>query len=76
MKLLKDLVTKWHKSKTIIFNLAAIGLVALEGNLNIIKENFNVNVFLVLSVAVPMVNFYLRTITTKPLSDKETINDK
>ncbi len=62
---------KWYKSKTIIFNMFAIALASVEQNFMIIKENFDINIFLVLSVAVPTINFYLRTITSKPIEKKE-----
>jgi hypothetical protein len=66
----QSLKKKWYQSKTIIFNTIIIGLTALEANFHTVKEVFGINIFLYLSIAVPMVNFYLRMITTKAI-DKD-----
>ncbi len=68
IKEIEDAITKkWYKSKTLIFNTAVVGLVTLEQNLGYIKEIFNMDIFVIISVVVPMVNFYLRTITTEAI---------
>lgn len=71
MSIKDDIKKEWYKSRTLIFNVISVGLVALEANTSYLKDMFNINVYMIASVAIPMINFYLRTITTQAIGKKD-----
>lgn len=60
---------QYFKSKTIIFNMLVAVFTAVELNYEFIKEH-NENYYMYIVLAVTAINFILRTVTTKPLSEK------
>lgn len=60
----------WWKSKTLWFNAACSALLALEAATGNIQPHVPVNVYLVMSVVLPIVNAILRVITTQALTIK------
>ncbi len=56
---------KWYHSKTIWFNAKAASLLLVEKNLPILQPLIPLNIYTVATVVIPLVNVWLRTITTK-----------
>lgn len=56
---------KWYHSKTIWFNAMAASLLLIEQNLPILQPLIPLNIYTVATVVIPLVNVWLRTITTK-----------
>ena len=56
---------KWYPSKTIWFNATAASLLLVEQNLPILQPLIPLNIYTVATVVIPLVNVWLRTITTK-----------
>lgn len=61
---------KWYKSKTIIFNMLIAIITAIEINYEFIKEH-NPDYYMYVVIIISIVNFYLRTITEKPIRRKK-----
>lgn len=57
----------WYRSKTILVNMAAAGLVALEAVFGLLQPHLPVNFYTALAVALPVVNAMLRVITSEGL---------
>ena len=57
----------WWKSKTIRVNAIAAALVALEVNTGMLQPYLPANFYTIIAVALPVVNAYLRIITTQGL---------
>ena len=56
---------KWYHSKTIWFNATAASLLLIEQNLPILQPLIPLNIYTVATVVIPLVNVWLRTITTR-----------
>ena len=56
---------KWYRSKTIWFNAAAASLLLVEQNLSVLQPLIPLNIYTVATVVIPIVNVWLRVITTK-----------
>lgn len=67
-------INKWLgraiRSKTMIFNALGASAITLEASLGLLAPLLPVNAFAAISVVLAVGNTILRTITTKPLSDK------
>lgn len=57
----------WYRSKTILVNMAAAGLVALEAVSGLLQPHLPVNFYTAIAVALPVVNAMLRVITSEGL---------
>lgn len=55
----------WYRSKTILVNMTAAGLVALEAGFGLLQPHLPVNFYTALAVALPIINAILRVITTE-----------
>lgn len=58
----------WWKSKTLILNAAAAGLVTLEASTGLLQPLLPVNFYSAIAVALPVLNAMLRVVTTQGLS--------
>lgn len=56
---------KWYHSKTMLFNLLVASMLLIEQNLNFLQPLLPINIYALLSFVVPLVNMWLRIITTK-----------
>lgn len=56
---------KWYHSKTMLFNLLVASMLLIEQNLNLIQPLLPINMYALLSFIVPLVNMWLRIITTQ-----------
>jgi hypothetical protein len=54
--------------------MLSVAFIALEANTSYLKEMFDINVFMIASVLIPTINFYLRTITTQALGKSKDEN--
>ena len=57
----------WWKSKTIILNAVAAGLVALEAGTGMLQPYLPANFYTIMAVGLPVLNAILRVITTQPI---------
>jgi len=57
----------WWKSKTIILNTVAAGLVALEAGTGMLQPYLPVNIYTAVAVGLPILNAMLRVITSQPI---------
>lgn len=55
----------WYTSKTVIVNVVAAGLVALEASTGALQPHMPVDVYTAFAVGLPIVNAMLRVITTQ-----------
>lgn len=60
----------WWKSKTIWFNAASAGLIAVEASLHLLQDKVGPYVYLALAGVVAGGNVILRTMTTEGISKK------
>ncbi len=60
----------WWKSRTLWFNAMAAALLALETVTGAIQPYVPVNVYVVMAVALPVINAILRVVTTQALTFK------
>lgn len=58
----------WYQSKTIIVNVIAAGLAALEATTGLLQPYVPVNIYAAIAVGLPVVNAMLRVITSKQLT--------
>lgn len=56
---------KWYQSKTMLFNLLVASMLLIEQNLNFLQPLLPINIYALLSFVVPLVNVWLRVITTQ-----------
>ena len=56
---------KWYHSKTIWFNATVASLLLIEQSLPTLQPLIPINIYAVATVVIPLVNVWLRTITTK-----------
>jgi len=56
---------KWYHSKIMLFNLLVASMLLVEQNLNLIQPLLPINIYALLSFIVPLVNMWLRVITTQ-----------
>lgn len=59
---------KWKKSKTLVFNAAMSLLTVVELKLHLLQPYLPENYFVIVAIAVPAVNIFLRTVTTQPIT--------
>lgn len=57
----------WWQSKTLIVNLTAAALVALEGGTGMLQTYLPINLYTAVAVGLPVINAILRVITTQAL---------
>ena len=57
----------WYFSKTLWINAIIAGLIALEAVSGTLQPHLPVNVYMVFSVALPIINAVLRVITTQQI---------
>lgn len=57
----------WYKSKTLILNTAAAGLVALEAGTGALQPHLPVNFYTLLAVGLPILNAMLRVVTSQAI---------
>ena len=55
----------WYKSKTLILNAVAAGLVALEAGTGMMQPYLPANFYAIVAVGLPVLNAILRIITTQ-----------
>lgn len=60
----------WWRSKTILINLVAAALVALEAGTGLLRPLFPVDFYTAVAVGLPIINAMLRVITTQALTLK------
>ena len=58
----------WYKSKTLIVNSAVAALVALEAGTGLLKPYLHEDFYVIVAVALPIINAMLRVITTEGVS--------
>lgn len=58
----------WWKSRTLWVNAIAAALVALEATTGVLQPRLPVNLYMLMAVALPIINAVLRVITTQALS--------
>lgn len=58
----------WYRSKTLWVNALAAGLVALEASFGLAQPLLPVNIYMIVAVALPVINSVLRAVTTKGLA--------
>lgn len=58
----------WWKSKTLILNAVAAGLVMLEASTGLLQPLLPVNLYTAFAVALPVLNAMLRVVTKQALS--------
>lgn len=58
---------KWYYSKTMLFNLLVASMLLIEQNLNFLQPLLPINIYALLSFVVPLVNMWLRVITTQEI---------
>lgn len=58
----------WWKSRMLVVNAAALALAGVESQLDVLQPMLPVNVYAVMSVALPIINMGLRTVTSQPLT--------
>jgi hypothetical protein len=57
----------WYTSKTILVNIAVAILASLEATTGLLKPYLPEYWYVVLAVGLPVVNIFLRVITTQPI---------
>lgn len=62
---------KWWKSKTLWINGALLAMAAAETQLNVLQPMLPVNVYSVMAFVLPVVNAYLRFVTTQAIGKTE-----
>lgn len=62
----------WYRSRTLLINAFAAGLVALEAATGMLQPHLPVNFYLAMSVGLPVINAMLRVITTQALMLRAT----
>jgi hypothetical protein len=55
----------WYKSRTILVNAGVAALVALEAVSGLLQPHLPVNFYTAIAVGLPVVNAFLRVITTE-----------
>lgn len=60
----------WWQSRTLIINVVAAALVALESGTGILQPHLPVNFYTALAVGLPVVNAVLRVVTNQALTLK------
>ena len=57
-----------ERSKTLVFNAAVAVLTVIELKLHLLQPYLPENYFVIVAIAVPAVNIFLRTVTTQPIT--------
>ena len=63
----------WKNSKTIWVNATALALASLEANTGLLQPLLPVNFYNLVAIALPIINTYLRVITTESIVDSDKI---
>jgi hypothetical protein len=58
---------RWYQSKTIVVNVVAAGLVALEAVFGLLQPHLPMNFYTALAVGLPIINAMLRVITSEAI---------
>ena len=58
---------KWYKSKTLWFNGVSSSLLMAEANLHFLQPILHVNVYVCFAFILPIVNMWLRLISTQEI---------
>lgn len=67
---MKQIFTKLHKSKTLIFNTLQAVLIGVEMNFHLLQEQVGTDAYGYWMLGIVTANIVLRQLTTQPLSDK------
>lgn len=62
------MMKEWYKSKTLWVNAIAAMLVAFEASSGMLQPYLPGNFYAMLAVALPVINAFLRVVTTKALT--------
>lgn len=60
---------KWYKSKTVLVNASVAALVGLEASLGTLKPLLGENSYALVAALLPVVNIFLRVVTTEPIKE-------
>lgn len=63
----------WRNSKTIWVNATVLALATLEANTGLLQPLLPINFYNLVAILLPIVNTYLRAITTEPLNAKKEV---
>lgn len=63
----------WKNSKTIWVNATVLALVSLEANTGLLQPLLPVNFYNLVAIALPIINTYLRVITTESIVNTDKI---
>lgn len=67
MTMTTEVSKRWWRSRTVWFNVAVAVFASLELSLGVLQPVLSANWFVLISVAVPIINIMLRSVTTMPL---------
>lgn len=63
----------WKNSKTIWVNATVLALASLEANTGLLQPLLPVNFYNLVAIALPIINTYLRVITTESIVNTDKI---
>ena len=63
----------WKNSKTIWVNATVLALASLEANTGLLQPLLPINFYNLIAILLPIVNTYLRVITTESIIDKDKL---
>lgn len=58
----------WWRSRTLVLNAVAAGLVALEASAGVLQPLLPVNLYAAVAVVLPVINAMLRIVTSQAIS--------
>lgn len=61
----------WLKSKTIWVNAVIASLAIIEANTQLLQSVLPTNIYVIVAIVLPIVNIFLRTITTEAIVSKK-----
>ena len=63
----------WKNSKTIWVNATVLALVSLEANTGLLQPLLPINFYNLVAIALPIINTYLRVITTESIVNTDKL---
>lgn len=63
----------WKNSKTIWVNATVLALASLEANTGLLQPLLPINFYNLVAIALPIINTYLRVITTESIVNTDKI---